>query len=207
MVKASVGSTEENSSWNERYSSKRRRRKQWSTWSSHKQIVNLIFTKSAQETRRTQLSRLILQKTETPRRRINLKNWLLNGLKPKIPKEGILSLTKVELTIGGWQSVIVFLFTLLFFCLFIILSLVEYKLFLFPCVFDKHREKYAKLDFVKFISLEINYFVGTGCFVFKKYRHTFLSGNKSKLFFSCLSPLFLYISLSLRLAWQLLLDF
>ena len=29
---------------------------------------------------------------------------------------------------------------------------------------DKHREKYAKLDFVKFISLEINYFMGTGCF-------------------------------------------
>ena len=28
-------------------------------------------------------------------------------------------------------------------------------------VFDKHKEKYAKPDFVKFISLEINYFVGT----------------------------------------------
>ena len=26
-------------------------------------------------------------------------------------------------------------------------------------VFNKHREKYAKPDFVKFISLEINYFV------------------------------------------------
>ena len=33
-------------------------------------------------------------------------------------------------------------------------------------VFDKHGEKYAKLDFVKFISLEINYFMGTGCFCF-----------------------------------------
>ena len=33
-------------------------------------------------------------------------------------------------------------------------------------VFDKHRKKYAKLDLVKFISLEINYFVGTSCFCF-----------------------------------------
>ena len=33
-------------------------------------------------------------------------------------------------------------------------------------VFDKHRQKYVKPDFVKFISLEINYFVGTGCFCF-----------------------------------------
>ena len=31
-------------------------------------------------------------------------------------------------------------------------------------VFDKQREKYAKPNFVKFIFLEINYFVGTGCF-------------------------------------------
>ena len=31
-------------------------------------------------------------------------------------------------------------------------------------VFDKHREKYAKPNFVKFISFEINYFVGTICF-------------------------------------------
>ena len=69
-----------------------------------------------------------------------------------------------------------FFFIYLFF-LVIILSLLEYVIFvtLFN-VFDKHREKYAKLDFVKFISLEITYFVGTDCFVFKKYRHTFLSG-------------------------------
>ena len=33
-------------------------------------------------------------------------------------------------------------------------------------VFDKHREKYAKPDFVMFISLEIYYFVGTGYFCF-----------------------------------------
>ena len=33
-------------------------------------------------------------------------------------------------------------------------------------VFDKHKGKYAKPDFVKFISLEINCFVGTGCFCF-----------------------------------------
>ena len=31
---------------------------------------------------------------------------------------------------------------------------------------NKHREKYAKPDFEQFISLEINYFVGTGCFCF-----------------------------------------
>ena len=33
-------------------------------------------------------------------------------------------------------------------------------------VFDQDSEKYAKPDFVKFISLEINYFVETGCFCF-----------------------------------------
>ena len=33
-------------------------------------------------------------------------------------------------------------------------------------VFDSRREKYAKPDFVKFISREINYFVGTSCFCF-----------------------------------------
>ena len=42
--------------------------------------------------------------------------------------------------------------------------------------FDKHREKYAKLDSIKSISLEINYFAGT---CFKKYTHSFLSGSKS----------------------------
>ena len=46
-------------------------------------------------------------------------------------------------------------------------------------IFDKLRGKYAKPDFLKFISLGINCFVGTGCFVFKKYGHTSLSGNKS----------------------------
>ena len=46
-------------------------------------------------------------------------------------------------------------------------------------VFDKHCEKYTKPDFVKFISLEINYFVRTGCFVFKKHRQASLSGDKS----------------------------
>ena len=59
-------------------------------------------------------------------------------------------------------------------------------------VFDKHREKYAKPDFVKFISIEINYSVETGCFVFKKYRHTFLSGNKSTLPFSLFYCLYFY---------------
>ena len=33
-------------------------------------------------------------------------------------------------------------------------------------VFDRHKGKYAKPDLVKFISLEINDFVGTGCFCF-----------------------------------------
>ena len=33
-------------------------------------------------------------------------------------------------------------------------------------VFDKHRGKYAKPDFVKFISVEINYVVGTDYFCF-----------------------------------------
>ena len=52
-------------------------------------------------------------------------------------------------------------------------------------VFHQHMEKYAQLDFIKFFSFEIDYFVGTSCFffVFKKYRHAFLLGNKSKLSF------------------------
>ena len=33
-------------------------------------------------------------------------------------------------------------------------------------VFDRNWEKHANQDFVKFISLEINYVVGTGCFCF-----------------------------------------
>ena len=63
-------------------------------------------------------------------------------------------------------------------------------------VFNKHREKYAKPDFVKFISLEINYFVGTGCFAFKKYRQTFLSGNKIKLPFPLYYLFYFYTFLS-----------
>ena len=93
----------------------------------------------------------------------------------------------------------------------IILTLLECMLFLLPLFnfFNKHRGKYAKLDFVKFISLEIIYFVGTSfIFIFKKYRHDSLSYNKSKLPFALFSsPLFLYFSLFLCLAWQLLLDF
>ena len=41
-------------------------------------------------------------------------------------------------------------------------------------VFDKHREKYTKADFVKFISLEMNYFVGTNCFLFLRNIDTLL---------------------------------
>ena len=68
-----------------------------------------------------------------------------------------------------------------------------YKIFvtLFD-VFDQHQEKYVKLDFVKLISLEMDYFVGTGCFVFKKYRHSFLSCNKSKLPFPLFYLLYFY---------------
>ena len=62
------------------------------------------------------------------------------------------------------KSVVIFLYTLLF-------------RFNIVIVFDKHREKYAKPDFVKFISLEIYYFMGTGCFVFKNCRNASLSGN------------------------------
>ena len=76
--------------------------KRWTTRSSFKEIVNFVFNKSTQETRRTQLSRLNLHKTETLRRRRNPKNWLQNELWHKIPKKGILSLTKVKLTVGGW---------------------------------------------------------------------------------------------------------
>ena len=46
-------------------------------------------------------------------------------------------------------------------------------------VFDEHREKYAKPDFVKLVSLEIIYLWELVGFVFKKYRHASLSGNKS----------------------------
>ena len=64
-------------------------------------------------------------------------------------------------------------------------------------VFDKHRGKYAKPDFVKFISLEINYFEGTGCFLLKKYGHTFISGNKSELPFPPFFISFIFIHFSI----------
>ena len=64
------------------------------------------------------------------------------------------------------KSFVIFLYTLLFFGYNIVVTWM-YTIFvtLFN-VFDKHREKYAKPNFVKFISLEINYFVGTSCFCF-----------------------------------------
>ena len=74
-------------------------------------------------------------------------------------------------------------------------------------VFDKHKEKYAKLDF-KFISLEINYFVETGYFLFLRNIDTFLFQVQTYLSHSPFFLLyFLFISLLLHLAWQLLLDF
>ena len=60
-------------------------------------------------------------------------------------------------------------------------------------------KKYAKLYFRMFISLEKNYFVGTGCYLFlKKYRHESLSGNKIKLPFPFfISFIFMLFSLSM----------
>ena len=72
------------------------------------------------------------------------------------------------------KSVVVFLYTpLLFFGGsggFMILSLLESMLFLLPKIqcFRQAWGKYVKLNFVKFISLDINYFVGTGCFRFEE---------------------------------------
>ena len=136
VVKASVGSTEENLSWNKRYSSMRRKR--WSTRSLLKEILNFVFNKSAQETKRTGLSRLILHKKEIPRRRINPKNWHQNELSYKIPKNGILWLIKVKPTIGGWwhgfkhASRRISLYPSYSFIFVRILSLLEFMLFLLP---------------------------------------------------------------------------
>ena len=49
--------------------------------------------------------------------------------------------------------------------LFLLFLFFFYNIVVFN-VFYKHRGKYAKPDFEKFISLEINYFVGAGCFYF-----------------------------------------
>ena len=76
-VNASVEPIEENSSRNRNIFISRRM-KRWFTRSSLKEIVNFVFNKSTQETRRTQSSRLILHKKEMPRRRRNPKNWPLN---------------------------------------------------------------------------------------------------------------------------------
>ena len=125
VVKASVGSTEKKSeSLKQSYSSKRRKR--WSTRSSLKEIVNFVFNKSARETRRTRLFRLILLK-ETPRRK-KPKNWLLNKLGHKISKNCILSLTKVKLTVGIASSKSVIFWGVGG----IILSWLECTLFLLP---------------------------------------------------------------------------
>ena len=45
-------------------------------------------------------------------------------------------------------------------------------------VFDKHMEKYAKLDFVKFIPLEINYFVGTSFLFLRNIETLFFQVTK-----------------------------
>ena len=70
-VNASIDSTEENLSWNRKIFISRRR-KRWSTWSSLKEIVNLVFNKSTGETRRTRLSKLILHK-KMPRKEQTVK--------------------------------------------------------------------------------------------------------------------------------------
>ena len=69
-------------------------------------------------------------------------------------------------------------------------------------VFGKHRGKHAKPDFVKFISLEINYLVETGWFLFLRNIDTLLFQVTKVSFLSpFLSPLsFLYFSLFLYLA-------
>ena len=79
-----------------------RRSKRWSTRSSLKEIVNFVFNKSTQETRRTRLPRLILQKKTLRKTKQPLKMGL-KKLWHKIPKKGILLSTRVKLTIGGWQ--------------------------------------------------------------------------------------------------------
>ena len=167
VVKAYVGSTEENTSWKRKiFISKRRKR--WSTRSSLKEIVTFVFNKSTQETRRIRLSRLILPKKETPRRRINPKNWLRKELWHKIPKKGILSLTKVKVIVGDWQHCFEQVRRYIslrpsFFWGVIILSLLECKLFLLSyLIFSISIGK----NMQSWISLEINYFVGIGCFLF-----------------------------------------
>ena len=151
-------------------------RKRWTTWCSLKEIINFIFNKSTLETRRTHFSRLILYKKETPRIRINPKNWLQKELWHKIPKNGILSLTKVKLTVGGWRHCFmqVSRYISLYRSFFGYNIVVTWMYVVFVTLnsmgelttSEKNRGKYAKPDFVKFLSLEINYFVGTGCFCF-----------------------------------------
>ena len=60
-VNASESSREENSSWNRKIFISRRK-KRWFTWSLLEEIVNFVFNKSTQETRRTQLSRLFYKR-------------------------------------------------------------------------------------------------------------------------------------------------
>ena len=154
---------------------------------------------------------MILHKKEMPRR-INAKNWLQNELCHKIPKNGILSLTKVKLTVSGWRhgfkqvSCCISLYPSFFGYNIIVTWMYVIFVTLFND-FDKHREKYTKLDFVKFISFEINYFVGTGCFLFLRNIDTlFFQVIKVRSPPTFLSPLFLYFSLPLCQTWQLLLD-
>ena len=87
----------------------------------------------------------------------------------------------------------------------IILSSFEYMLFLLPKM--QYFQRYAKLDFVEFISFEINYFVGTGCFLFLRNIDTLLFQIQMLAFPSpFFSLLFLNVSLLLLQAWPLLLN-
>ena len=212
-VNAPEGSSEENLSWHRRIFISRRR-KRWSTRSSPKEIVNFVFNKSTQETRNILLSKLVLQK-KTSRKRANAKNWLQKELWYKIPKNGILSLTKVKLIVGVWrhcfEQVINFFYILLPFLIsfFLFLNIVVTWMYVILVTLNSIFSTSIGKNMQDRFSLKINYFVGTACFVFKKYGHSSLSGGESK---HSHSPFFIsfifYTFLSLLCqAWQLQLDF
>ena len=144
---------------------------------------------------------MILHKKETLRRRINPKNWLLNELWHRILKKGILSLTKVKLTVGGSRhgfkqiSRCISLYPSSFFGDNIVVIWMYVIFVILFKIFGKNREKYVKPDFVKFISFEINYFERTSCFCFLRIIDKLFFQIKVSFPYPFLSPLFLYFSL------------
>ena len=166
-VNISADSTEENSNWNRKIFISSRR-KQWSIRCTHKEIVKFVFNKLTQETK-TRLSMLIIHWKETLGKEQSPKMGFKKILYIKYQR---MVYIYIYILVCRWVAALLHASQSLFFIHSFSFGGGKYCRYLHVCnfcsiklyIFDKHKEKYAKPNIVMFISLEMNYFVGTGCF-------------------------------------------